>query len=280
MKKTKIYLIYLVAITLGLVLTTACKKNKEEPPVIIISPSQLQIIGNVNDLVTFQIQIKTNVKLSRFIIKSQPDNQIPTTLLDTSITTKGASFNYYYRLPENLAGKSTTLSFKAVDENGLTNENFRVVYINPLPVITPIALTETAGHRMYRFRASNFDAYNLETNSGVFSMIADSTSRDIQDLTDTTNTTLSRNWQSPAKGNFILYTGGTGFDYANATDSTTIGAYNAGLKASLLFNLQVGDVIITKLGSVSSNKYVVLRLTNISDDVGKNNDYYEFSIKK
>lgn len=279
MTKSFKYFFPLVILAISVLGFVSCKKDKD-PPVIIITPSQLHIVGNVNDLVTFKIEIKTNVKLSRFIIKSNPDNQIPTTLLDTIINTKGASFNYYYKLPESLAGKSTTITFKAVDENGLTNENFRVVNINALPAITPKALTETTGHRMFRFRSTGFDAYNLETNAGVFSLIADSTARDIQDLSDTTNTTLSKNWQSPAKGNFILYTGGTGFDYANATDSTTIGAYNAGLKTSLLYNLQVGDVIITKLGSVSSNKYVVLRLTNILDDVGKNNDYYEFSIKK
>jgi len=279
MTKSYKYFFPLVILAISVLGFVSCKKDKD-PPVIIITPSQLHIVGNVNDVVAFKIEVKSNVRLSKFVIKSQPENTTPILLLDTSITSKSSTFNYYFKLPANLAGKSTNISFLAEDQNGLTSENFRVVFVNAPPAITPKALTETAGHRMYRFRSTGFDAYNLETNAGVFSLIADSTARDIQDLSDTTNTTLSRNWQSPAKGNFILYTGGTGFDYANATDSTTIGAYNAGLKTSLLFNLQVGDVIITKLGSVSTNKYVVLRLTNILDDVGKNNDYYEFSIKK
>lgn len=279
MNNLKIIARFFILIATAVFIFSSCKKDKE-PPVIIITPTPLQIIGNANDIVNFKIEIKSNVKLSRFILKSQPENIAPSTLLDTAITTKNATFNYFYKLPESLAGKSTTLSFKAIDENGLSNENFRVVYINPMPKITPIALTETAGHRMYRYRSTHFDAYNLETNSGEYSLIADSTARDIQDMTDTNNVTLSKNWKSPADGKFILYTGGTGFDYANATDSTTIGAYASGLKSSLLYNLQIGDVIISKLGSMSANKYVVLRITNIVDAAGKNDDYYEFSIKK
>lgn len=279
MKNKKVFLLALT-ILLTSTIFVGCKKDKKEPPVIIISPSQLHIVGTVNDIVNFKITVNTNANLSKFIIKSSPDNQLPTTLLDTTITTKGTTFNYYYKLPANLAGKSTTLSFRAEDQNGLTNETYRVVFINPLASVTPKPLTETAGHRMYRFRSTHFDSYNLETNSGEYSLTADSTMRDIQDNSDTTNATITKAWKSPAGGKFVLYSNGSGYDYANATDSTAIGAYNAGLKQSLLYNLQIGDVIITKLGSMTANKYVVMRLTDIVDATGKNDDYYEFTIKK
>lgn len=258
----------------------SCKKDKKEAPVVTISPEQLQIAGNVNDVINFRINVITNSQLSKVIIKAQPDNAIPFTLLDTVITTKGTSFNYYFKLPATYAGQSLALTFRAEDQNGLTGEAFRRVFIAALPAVHPVALTETSGHRMFRFRSTHFDSYNLETNSGEYTLTADSTSRDIQDFTDTSNVTLSKNWKSPAGGKFVLYNSGSGFDYANATDSTTIGAYTSGLKTSLLYNLQIGDVIITKLGSMSTNKYVVMRLTDIVDAVGKNDDYYEFTIKK
>jgi len=257
-----------------------CKKDKKEAPVIIISPSQLHILGNVGDVVAFKITVNTKARLSKFIIKAGAQNQVASTLLDTAISTVGTVFYYYYTFPEKLAGKSITMSFRAEDQNGMSNEDYRVVFINPLPTVKPVILTETAGHMMYRLLSNKFDAYNLETNGGEYSILSDSTTRDIQDFSDTANATLSRSWKSPAGGKFVHFVSGSGFDYANATDSTTIGAYTAGLKTPLLTNLQIGDVILTKLGSTSENKYVVIRITNVVDAAGKPDDYYEFSIKK
>lgn len=260
----------------------SCKKDKKEAPVVTISPEQLQIAGNVNDIINFRINVITNSQLSKVIIKAQPDNAMPFILLDTVITTKGTSFNYYFKLPASYAGQSLAMTFRAEDQNGLTGEAFRRVFIAALPAVHPVALTETSGHRMFRFRSTHFDSYNLETNSGEYTLTADSTTRDIQDFTDTSNVALSKNWKSPAGGKFLRYINGSGFDYANATDSTTINTFTAASASagSLLYNLQIGDVIITKLGSMSVNKYVVMRLTNIVDAVGKDDDYYEFTIKK
>lgn len=280
MKKNICLVVAIITAILATGFTGCKKKDKKEAPVIIISPNQLHILGNVGDVVAFKITVNTNARLSKFIIKAAAQNQPPSTLLDTSITTVGTVFYYYYTFPENQAGKSITMSFRAEDQNGMSNEDYRVVFINPLPTVKPITLTETAGHTMYRYRSNKFDAYNLETNGGEYSILSDSTARDIQDFSDTANATLSRSWKSPAGGKFVHFVSGSGFDYANATDSSTIGAYTAGLKTSLLTNLKIGDVILSKLGSTSSNKYVVIRITNVVDVEGKNEDYYEFSIKK
>jgi hypothetical protein len=253
-----------------------CKKEEKVAPIVIISPNSQQIYASAGDVVTFGVSISTTVKLSKVVINGQPDNETPTTLLDTAISTKGSNFNYYYRIPESLKGKSILITFQAVDENNLSSTNFKRVFVASDAVSQAIILTETSGHRMYSNNSINPDAYNLETNSGEFSLTADTASRDIQDYSGV-NTTLIKEWRSPAGGKFVLY---NGFDYANATDSTAISAYTSGVKSSILYNVQVGDIIITKLGSVTTNKYAVIRITDIVDAAGKDGDYYEFNIKK
>ena len=256
--------------------TFSCKKDKATSPIVSVSPAPLYYYASVGDLLTFKITVSSEVSLSKFTITSTIDNETPVVFLDSSITSIGTSFNYYYRVPASLAGKSFVLDFKATDSNGKTGGGVKRVYVNSLPVSPIVVLTETSGHRMFSNTSITQDAYNLETNTAEFSLTADSASRDIQDFS-ASSTTLSKEWRSPAGGKFVLY---NSFDYANATDSTTISAYTSGVKNSVLYNVQVGDIIITKLGSVSTNKYAVIRITDIVDAVGKDGDYYEFNIKK
>jgi hypothetical protein len=260
-------------VCMTIILASSCKRDNDSAPHITVSPSPLYIYGNIGDLVTFNITVDSEVRLSKFYISQQPDNQVPVTVLDTIITSKGVVFAYYYRMPASLAGKSVIFEFKAEDENGNVGKQVRRVFVaNPAAV----TLTETTGHRMYsNLSASNPDAYNLETNAGQFST-SDSTLRDMQDASGT-DTTLSRNFISPAGGQFVS---NDGYDYANATDVSMINAYNGGVKLTQLSGVGVGDIIITKLGSLTTNKYVIIRISDIVDLPGKDNDYYEFTIKK
>jgi hypothetical protein len=272
-KKTLLFSLSVILIS---AMTFSCKKDKASAPIVSVSPSSLYYYGNVGDLITFKISVSSESSLSKVIIMSTKDNQTPSLALDTAISTKGTTFNYYYRLPADLAGKSIIFDFKAEDSNGKTGGTAKRVFVNPIPVSPVVLLTETSGHRIYSNLSTGADAYNLETNGAEFSIVADTASRDIQDFSGSA-TTLSKSWKSPAGGKFVVF---NGYDYANATDSSSIAAYTTGVKQSVLYNLAVGDIIITKLGSVSTNKYAVIRITDIIDVVGKDSDYYEFNIKK
>ncbi|MCD6019950.1 MAG: hypothetical protein K0S53_3071 [Bacteroidetes bacterium] len=276
MKKFKLLVLAIITVVASS-LIFSCKKDKDSKPIISISPGALHLYGNVGDLITFKVSVTSDVALSKVVIKGQLDNETPTVLLDTAILTKSTSFTYFYRIPASLAGKSIVFIFRAENQNGIANENFTRLYVNAPQAVVPVALTESAGHRMYsNLSLTNQDAYNLETKIAENSMTADTASRDIQDMS-ASSSTLSLSWKSPAGGKFVVF---NSFDYANATDSSTISAYSSGVKYSILYNLQLNDIIITKLGSVSTNKYVVMRITDIVEAVGKDGDYYEFTIKK
>jgi hypothetical protein len=78
----------------------------------------------------------------------------------------------------------------------------------------------------------------------------------------------------------VHFIGGSGFDYANATDVSAKQAYDNGTKKSFLTGLSTDDVIITKLVNSSTADYVVIKITDIEDPPGNLDDEYEFSIKK
>lgn len=278
MKEFKLLFLVIIIIIISSVIV-GCKKDKDSKPVISVTPAPLYIYGRVGDLITFKVEITSSVKLSKVFITGQVDNETPSMLLDTAISTKGTTFNYYYRLTSNLAGKSIILDFKVEDSNGMTSEAAKRVFVESLPVSQARVLVETTGHRMYSGFSINADAYNLELNSSEYSTTADTSSRDIQDRS--ISDVLSTNWKSPAGGKFVKFAAGsTAFDYANATDSTAINSYNSGVKSDLLNGLQVNDIIVTKLGSVNTSKYAVIRISSIIDNIGNATDYYEFTIKK
>ncbi|MBK6983782.1 MAG: hypothetical protein IPH32_03015 [Bacteroidetes bacterium] len=276
MKQKKLFSLALLSVLALCFVFYSCKKDKDTSPIVSVSPEPLYYYGNVGDLITFKVTVSSEIALSKVTITSTVDNETPNIALDSSVSSIGTTFNFYFRIPANLAGKSVVFDFKAENSKGKTGGTAKRLYVAAAAASQAIVLTETAGHLMYSNTSVNHDAYNLETNSGEFSLTADTASRDIQDYSGT-NTTLSKEWRSPAGGKFVLY---NGFDYANATDSTAISAYTTGVKYSVLYNLAVGDIIITKLGSVSTNKYAVIRITDIVDVAGKDNDYYEFKIKK
>ncbi|HEX8516308.1 MAG TPA: hypothetical protein VF868_08930 [Bacteroidia bacterium] len=262
-----------VVLSLTVILASSCKKDKDSIPHVSVTPTPLYIYGNAGALGTFGISVSSDVRLSKFYVIQQPDNQVAVTVLDTSITTKGTSFIYYYRMPAIHAGKTVIFEFRAEDENGNVGKQLkRVIIANPVAA----TLTETTGHRMYPYLSTNPDAYNLETTLSQFST-QDSTLRDIQDGTLAGDTTLSGTWTSPAGGSFIE---NNGYDYANATDVSMVNSYNGGVQLAFISNITVGDIFITKLGSLTTNKYAVIRITSVVDLPGRNNDYYEFSIKK
>ncbi|MBK9673239.1 MAG: hypothetical protein IPO70_13640, partial [Bacteroidetes bacterium] len=166
-------------------------------------------------------------------------------------------------------------TFNAIDVDGNRGTDLKQLLVQ---ADTAVLLSETTGHQIFSAKSLNHkDAYNLETNAVVWSQLADSTDQDIKDFIADTTDALSFSWVSPAHGKFVRF---NGFDYPNATDVTAENAYTSGAKLDIIDNLQINDIIIVKLGSVSAEKYVVIKITAIADAPGREFDTYTFSIKK
>jgi hypothetical protein len=266
-----------ICLTALMLIIASCKKDKLKEPLVQTNPSALYIYGRTGDVVSVSIDVYSDIALSRFYVTAKIDNSFQTTTLDSAIDSKDFSINYEYKIPANAAGKSIIFTYNAVDADGNKGADIKRLIVE---ADTAIVLVETSGHQLFSAKSNNSkDAYDLETNTVKWSMISDSTERDIQDyvFANDTSDALSLNWVSPAHGKFVRF---NGFDYANATDVTVINSYASGAKLDILSNIQLNDIIITKLGSVAAEKYVLIKITGITDAPGKEFDSYTFSIKK
>ena len=205
------------------------------------------------------------------------DNSFQITTLDSTIDSKDFSMVYEYKIPAAAAGKSIIFSYNAIDADGNKGADLKRLIV---AADTAIILTETSGHVMYSGKSLNHqDAFDLETNTVKWSQLpgVDTTALDIKDFPTDTTAALAKSWVSPAHGKFVR---ANGFDYANATDVNMINAYTSSTKLEIMDNIQINDILITKLGSVGADKYAIIRITGITDASGKESDSYLFSIKK
>lgn len=270
--KLKIFLFVALIITS---LGTGCKKDNSGPPVVTLSPSDLYAYGKAGSYYRVTVKVSSDIGLERFYIKSTPDNQPTQTIVDNAVSKKNYTYDLEYLIPAALAGQSAVFQFTAQDEEGQESSVLQRLWVAK---DTAKYLVETSGHIMYSNLSINPDAYDLEINQAKFSTLAGDSIKDIQDNSDTSDV-LKKEWISPAGGKFVKF---NGFDYANATDKSAKDAFDAGAQLDKVTSLQANDIIITRLGSQlqGTNIYIVIKITNISDSSGKDNDFYVFNIKK
>ena len=269
--------LYLIAITFILIFSlTACNKDKEANLLIEVYPSEIIINAKVDTILTFTINLNSNRNLQRFIITALPSGAAQTTLLDTNVIGKNSSFRYFYKVKQSDAGKEISMIFTVYDVDGNNAATVKKIVVNNP---TPIVLTETGSFTLYSLYSNKECAFDL-INGNYEYIAADSSVKDIQDNTiDTlTNKNLSHNWNSPSECNFSIV---NGYDYSNATDVSAKEAFNAGTKYHELHNINEGDIIIAEVTRKNANpKYVVIKITQITDIAGIKNDYYTFYLKK
>ena len=164
------------------------------------------------------------------------------------------------------------MDFYCQDVSGNSSIKFRRIKVTDFE----FPLVETSGHKMYSRISQKECAYNLYTGQAL----ALSDTSDYQDIIDNSfnYNSLSNTWLSRTNLEFVVF---NEFDYANATNRTAKNGFDAGIKVTELIDLEIGDIIITVInrGEIK-DYYVVIEITNIVNNVGIDDDYYEFNLKK
>lgn len=266
----KILRIFLILASCILMLTSSCKEDTISTPVILVTPSVINISTYQGNVLTFDIYVNGgDDELNNFTIHTQVENQTKYTVLDTSVTTKKFYYTYQYVVPDTITG-SVFITFTAYDKDGDIGKAATRLIVNPVNNY----LTEYAGNVIYSRFSGKPDAFDINTNTVQFSATAANYLLDIADYdTIQIDSTLSYQWHSLAGNKFVRF---NGFDYANATYHSATEAYNAGQKLDIISNLNINDIIITQCNSI----YAVIKITNIVDSGAMINDRYEFNIKK
>jgi hypothetical protein len=248
----------------------SCKK-KNEQPIIEITPESIIQYGTPGDVISWNISASSEVKLARFIIKIQPENDFQFTYQDTLLYSKTVSIFFQYKIPPAYAGKLLYFTFTVLDEDG--NE---AVGLKELSVGDQL-LTEYTGLQFFIRSHNGNNAFDLETIAPS-SSFNDSTVRDLEEfVTDTTSENPSYFWRSPAGGKFVK---ANSYDYANATLLSAKNLFDGSIQMDITDSIAADDKYIVRLGSSATEKFVVIKITSITNIPGNNSDVYTFNIKK
>ena len=247
---------------------SSCKKEVPDFINISFTPTEQYEIRNSGEIIDFSINVSSNIELSELIIVQIVNNSIIDTMYHEQISGLEKTELYNYTCPDisSLDTSEVKLIFYCSNTNGDINERAKVFSL----VSETAYLTETSGHTMYSSNSTEFNAYNLYEGSPMFN--SDSTSH-ISDNTDSISDVLSRKWVSMSS---LLFSKNNSLDYANVTSNDLENAYNSSLKKEFVENIQSSDIIITLINET----YIVIRVDQVIDDVGSQNDRYIFSIKK
>jgi hypothetical protein len=271
MRSTILPVLLLAGLLLG-----ACKKENTIP-ILTVTPNAPDIDVVSGNVIAFEVRGRSdNSSLARVIITSKKANSFSVVRLDTAISGTNFAYGFEYLVEHATVPYTEELKFQLIDANGKDMVTTRTLYVT----LGAVVLTETAGHSFYSANsfANPEAAFDLEERVPVLVSV-DSTRRDIQDdPLSAGDTDISRRWRSPAGGRFVRF---NGFDYANATNISVQNAFDSGVPVELLTNVQAGDVILMQLGSqpLTSRFYAVIRVVDVLDQPGPDNDRYLFNMK-
>jgi hypothetical protein len=247
---------------------SSCKKEVTDFFNISFTPTEGYVIRNSGETVSYTVDIESNIELSELKIIESINGILKDTLLSSSISGTKRTVVYNYICP-NISSSDTSevkLLFSSTNSDGEYVERASVFYV----ISENIYLTETSGHTMYSSNSTEFNSYNLYEGIPMFN--SDSTSH-ISDNTDSISDVLSRKWISLSG---LFFTKFNSLDYANVTSNDLENAYNSSNLKEFVENIQSSDIIITLINET----YIVIRIDQVIDNVGSQNDRYIFSIKK
>jgi hypothetical protein len=269
MKKTQA--VFLASIFLFFLFFLGCEDEKNKKPFIVIVPNDLEIQAYTNEKIVFTINVLSDYLLTSFVITKKFEGGSESVIFDSTLSTNNLTFQWAYTTPADI-DEDLILYFKATNENGEQS------VIGKRLIFSGKKFDETTGLKIYSANSGEAAALNLATLQPV-ALSADSTERDIQEFqADTVNTHLSKIWISPSGCEFVRF---NDYDYGNASSSSARDAFQAGIQLSEIANIVIGDVIIVNITRLAPEEvYAVVKITGLIDPDGKNNDFYEISVKK
>ncbi|MFC2115359.1 hypothetical protein ACFLTU_02725 [Bacteroidota bacterium] len=261
----------LLPLILLLFIFSGCEE-KNADPVLIIIPNQIYLVGEPEDVLTFDIRYEGDVDARRLTITSKEEGSFTRTVLDSVVSGRSFTVKYEYPVPIVNEEMNLYIEFLLETASGEILRSARIIEVN----ITERILSETAGHEMFSKASEKQNAYNLILGNPLYSHLSDSNLIHIMDTTD--SDVLLRKWFSPASSRFVRY---NGYDYANASNRTMKEAFNSGLKYEFLIDIKKDDIIIARFyNNTADSSYSVVKVTDVVDLPGKVSDKYVFNIKR
>jgi hypothetical protein len=261
----------LFVILIMLCVTFSCNRDPK-PPVMLVSPGNLQVQVDAGGLVEFNISaFAGDFNLARILIQQKPINGITSTLMDTTVSGSQASFIWIYTVPQG--NDDVVLTFRAIDTDGADGQTARRLVVQGNSF-----LSETSGHLLYsRYSSGVPNAFNIDNSEALFlATNPDSTTVDMVEFDETNDETPGMAIRSYSGIKFVR---NNSFNYPEATAQSAQNTFSSSTPLQIISNLQVDDILITKYDT-TANGYAIIKITGIDNNAGSDADRYTFNLKK
>ncbi len=243
------------------------------PPGIIITPNTYLQEVDPEDVIEFNIRsVAGDAALSKLEISTKPEGGVTTQLVEFEISGQESNDIYVFEVGENPV-EDQLLVFTVTDVDGLRGQTARRILLNNDPV-----LVESSGHDLYsNWSSSNSNAFDIETLEQLFlASLADSSNVDLVHLDETDDEAIDNVITSLSGIRFVR---NNSFNYASARQSTALNTFESSVPLQTISDLQIDDILITKYDTLDF-KYAAIRIMDIQDEPGSENDRIVFNLKK
>ncbi|MDR1459966.1 MAG: hypothetical protein LBI60_07105 [Bacteroidales bacterium] len=256
-----------------ILLFCGCDKDKVSKVVIIISSEDSFSDLKSGDKVLFRIHSFANEDVIKNITVTSSDVQYGmTTVFDTLINGEKFDYNYLYTVPDYADSTTVRLIFEAFASDNTSSSMSAMLRVKSNNTLLP----SFDGIIMYAAHSNNKNGFNVSDLQTLYCETTDPSRIDIYDYSDSlmSDTVLSREWRSETG---LLFARFNDFNFATATKSGVVTAFEYAAKYTSIKNLTNGDVIL--LGK-ENTAVGVIQVIAIYDDDGSANDRYVFNFKK
>ena len=249
---------------------SGCKKDPISPSISVV-PGDLHVNLEANQVVEFDVKgFAGDHPLSRILIQQKPIGGVTTTILDTAVSGQQTQFFFVYSPPAGI--DDVAMIFRVEDSEGYDGETARRVFVEGNSL-----LSESTGHRVYSKFSSESNAFDLNLLNPLFlSTNPDSSTVDLVELDLDDDGSLSNTLWSYSGVQFVR---NNAFNYPEATNASAQATFESSTPLDVVTNVNENDVLISRIDSLNEF-YAVIKITDIVDQVGDEEDYYEFNVKK
>jgi hypothetical protein len=250
-----------------------CERNTESKVVILISTEDSLSNVKSGDKLLFHIQSFANEDVIKNITITSSDPQYGLlTVWDTLLDMEKFDYDYQYIVADYNDTTTVRLTFKVFAPDNTSSSLHATLRVKKNDAL----LSSFDGIMMYAAKSNNRNGFNTTSVQTLYCETTDPSQTDIYDYDDTLSVqgTLSREWRSKTG---VLFARFNDFNFAAATKSGVITAFENAAKYTSIKNLTNGDIILIGRGQTALG---VIQLIDVYDELDTANDRYVFNFKK
>jgi len=259
---------------LWLFMLAACEDEDSSPLIILAAPEQESAKVVAGDRLLYSVEAFANSGELEYVKVTSKDTwQGTVMLLDSSVATQRLKMDFVYTVPRlDVDSLAITLRFEAGNKEQRSTTTHVLKFVG-----SGMYIEEEAGYVMYSAASSKANAFLWTTSQVTFAELEADSLTDIYDYHDpeVRADSLMCEWRSGTGIRFVRY---NDFNYPQATASSIRNAYEAGVKYNALKAIRPDDVVL--LGSEERGVLGVIRIVQVFDEAGTENDRYVFNLKK